>query len=138
MSMESDLRSYVVADGTIMGLISTRMYPQVLPQGVVYPAVRFYRASTDENRVFEGPGGKERARVTIESWAETYAEARSLAAAIRARIDGLAAIIGSGNTRVTSCYLDNEIDASDPEAGVIGTQGAYGVTQDYIIAHTNV
>jgi hypothetical protein len=138
MTVESDLRTYLIADTTVQGIIGTRMYPRVLPQGVTYPAIRYYLASVVENRSLSGPGGKERARLTVDSYAETYSQAKALAKAVKARINGLAASVGTGPTTITSVHLDQEFDINEPEAGEVGTAGVFGVHQDFIVAHTNV
>lgn len=136
MSFEGDLRTYILQDATVLGLIAARMYARVLPQNVIYPASSYYLASVVENRSLSGPGGKERARFSVTSWATTYGGAKALAKAIKARINGLSATIGS--TKITHVHLENEMDANEEEAGEIGSSGVYGVMQDFIVAHHNV
>lgn len=139
MSVETDLKTYVLDNGDIAALIAARMYPRVLPQNVTYPAVSYDLVSVVENRDLSGPGGKERSRITIKSWSENYLQAKALAKLINARINpqgGLRVTVGS--TRITSVRKDNEFDVNEADAGEIGTAGVFGVMQDFIVAHHNV
>lgn len=138
-SIENDLCAYILADAVIADLIGVRLYPLVLPQPVTYPAASYYLVSVVESRDLSGPAGKERARITINSWAVTYAQAKAVARAMSARVNpqgGLSLTVGA--TRITSTRKENERDVFEDEAGSVGATGIYGVTQDFIIAHHNV
>jgi len=136
VSVETDLRGYILLDETVMSLVGNRMYARVLPQNVVYPAISYYLASVVENRDLSGPGGKERARITINCWSESYVQTKVLAKAVKVRINGFAGTIGT--TKVTHVHLENEMDVNEEEAGEVGSSGVYGVLHDFIVAHHNV
>ncbi len=127
MSIETELRAWLLADTTIAGLIDTRMYPQYLPQKVTYPAISYATASRVSSRQLSGPAGRARPRITVNSWAETYLEAKALAEAVRKRLDGFAGRWGSFS--VGSVALDNAFDQYESEAE------AHRIFQDYIVSH---
>jgi hypothetical protein len=71
-------------------------------------------------------------RVTINSWAENYADVRALAEAVRLRIEGpLGAVGQSPGEVIDDVKLDNEIDFFEPEGATVGV---YRVAQDYIFS----
>lgn len=127
MSLDSELVSYILADGTVSGLIAARCYPGKLPQSPAYPAIVYQRIDTPRLHELAGPGGMAHPRFQFSCWATTHAAARTLADALRARLNtgpmALATIRGS-------CRLDNEFDDWDD------TVEKWRVVQDYIILHT--
>jgi len=127
MSLESELRTRLAADGTISGLVSTRIYPLKLPQNPTYPAIVFRRISGPRLRHITGASGRGDGRIQIDSWATTYTGAQTLAAAVRASLHGY---IGLLTTLKVAITLANEIDDYDEDAE------KYRVIQDYTLAHT--
>jgi hypothetical protein len=63
----------------------------------------------------------------IESWAETYSEAKSLAVAIREVLDGYSGT--AAGTKIWSCLIDSERDMYESEISV------YRTIMDYFIWH---
>lgn len=129
--MLSELRSYLLADPAVTALVGQRMHPESLPQNVTYPALSFAQVSAVRERDLCGPAGFAHPRVTINSWAETYAVAHQLATAVRQALDGFhgEAFVPAG-VRIGSVRIDNELDGDEPEIGL------YRVLQDYIISHS--
>lgn len=88
--MEADLYSAMANDATVGGLVggtgsSARVYPMILPQGSVLPAVTYQ--VIDKPRIdtasLSGHNARVRARVQVDCWAGTYAQVKSLADATR-------------------------------------------------------
>lgn len=120
-----DLRTFLIADATITGLVVQRVYPNALPQNPTYPAITYNQVSGVRVRNLKGPSGTAQPRISINAWASTYLGARSLADAIRQRIDGYSGLMGS--TVVGNVILDNEIDFFEDQVLV------HRVLQDYFI-----
>jgi hypothetical protein len=125
MSLETALRSYVLADVAIAAAVGVRMYPRRLPQGPTLPALVYQRVDTRRLHDFDGPDGLPRARVQIAAWASNVAGAWELANAVRARLDGYRG--AWGDVTIGSCLCVGERDIDDPETG------RAGVAQDYHI-----
>jgi len=125
-----DLTAYLKADATITAAVSGRVFPNVVPQGTAFPAISYNQVSGVRlSDVTDGPTGRAMPRITINSWATKYLAARSLADAVRLRLNGVTGTIGSmTGVRVT---LDNEFDSFEEEAG---TGGVHRVLQDYIVS----
>ena len=129
-----ELRSYLLADSTVGAAVAGRMFPVVLPQNTLYPALSYQQVSGIRDWTLCGPTDWARIRVTINVWAKTYDEAHSLADAVRNRLQGVAVTLDdSPLAEVGSIRLDNEFDSPfETEAGI---EGVYRVVQDYIVSH---
>lgn len=129
MTIETEIRTRLAADGTIAGLVGTRIYAVRLPQDPSYPAIIYSRVSGVRLHNLDGPAGRAMPRLSIDCWSETYVGAQALAAAVRASLDGFN---GSLATLKAVILIENEIDLFDADAG---QEGAYRIVQDYIVNH---
>ncbi len=85
--MEIAVRAHLINDPDVKALVDTRIYPDVLPQGVVYPAIRYHRIDTPRVYTKGGYAGLSRPRLQIDCYATTYVAVRNLAAAVRAAME---------------------------------------------------
>lgn len=127
MTIESELRAFVLADGTVSGLIAGRFYPVIAPQGTAKPYATYQRISGPRLRNLDGPAGRAMPRIQIDAWAIDYAGAVALAGAIRSRIDGHNGLL---TTIRATVQIENERDDYDEQANL------HRVSQDYLINHT--
>jgi hypothetical protein len=94
--MESDLNALLRADagvGAIVGAGSAaRVYPIILPQAGTFPAVTYQRISTPRivTATLGGQNARVKCRMQLDCWAETFAQAKALAAAVRSAMLGAA------------------------------------------------
>jgi hypothetical protein len=77
------IRTLTLADGTVSGLVSTRMHSDVLPQRASLPAITYSVVDTLPNEHLAGIAALSRARIQIDCYAATRAAANSLADAVR-------------------------------------------------------
>ena len=125
--MEAAARAILLADGTVAGLVSTRIYPGKLPQIPTLPAVTYSRVDGPRVQSLVGSSGLAHPRLQIDCWAETYAGVKTLANAVRGAIDGYSGTISG--TRVGGVLIDDEQDVYEPNVEF------YRVSQDYIVWH---
>jgi len=113
-----ETRVYLVltSDVTIKNRVHTRIYPVVMPQDVLLPAVSYQRVSSDPVNILEGFTKLENAHVVINAWARNYDEAKILSAEIHTAMDAAS---------LFRCILTNELDGYDPDISL------YVVSQDY-------
>jgi hypothetical protein len=110
MVPESVLRTVILEDVTVAGLIDTRFYP-VLPQHPTLPACTYYRVSHTVPDEIPFPT----ARIQVTCWAESRDDARALAEAVR--------LAGSGfkgdrhGMTVKYAKHENDLDLRDPQTG---------------------
>lgn len=125
MSLETALRTYVLADAAVAAAVGARMYPRRLPQGPTLPALAYQRIDTRRLHDLDGPDGLPRARVQIAAWAANVQAATDAAAAVRERLDGFKG--AWGDVQIGACLCVAERDLDDPETG------RSAVVQDYMI-----
>jgi len=102
--MEAAVRAHLIADSAVAALAGTRIYPNVLPQGVAYPAIRYQRIDTPRVYTKGGYTGLSRPRLQIDCYAPTKKAAADLAAAVRTAME-----------RYPRAVCENESDGYEPE-----------------------
>lgn len=86
--MEEALRAYLLAATSVAALAAARVDWGLRPQGKVLPAVVLSAPDDRDDIVHDGPSGLVMTRVQIDCWARTAGEAKRLARAIRALLNG--------------------------------------------------
>lgn len=118
MSVASDLRSFLLADATLTGLVGLRVHPAILPQSGPFPAITYQWTSGTRYQTSDGPVGLSRPRIQLDCWAETYLQAEAVFEALRRRLDGFVGVMGgSPGTPVQGVFFESERDGPyEPEA----------------------
>jgi hypothetical protein len=101
----------------LKGLVSNRCYPLLMPQNPSYPSIIYTRISSTPENTLNGGATIDLVRFQIDSYAETYSAARTLAASVRTAMEA-AAFKG---------LLQTDQDFLEPDVTV------YRVTQDYYV-----
>lgn len=112
MTVGTLLHDALVNNAGIGAIVSTRVYPIKLPQKPTYEAITYQRIS---NTAQNGSTNIRESRWQIDCWAETYAEAHTLANAVKAGLEEYR------NTNIKQAYIVNEIDDYDDDAKVYRT-----------------
>lgn len=122
-ALEEALRTRLLADGTVSGLVGTRVFPLVVPQGQALPAIAYQRISGIREHTHEGASGLARPRLQYACVATSFTTARGVADAVRKSLDGFAGVIGS--VTVQNIMIQNQIDnynlSADDEASSFTT-----------------
>ena len=127
------IRTRLLSVSAVTNLVSTRIYPLTLPQGVTMPAVRYQRISGNSDPHIGGTTGTATARLQFDIFATTYAAAESLRDAIREAIDQYTGT--SSGVVIHSCNATNHLDLFDePVHG--DAVGLYQMVSDYEIIHS--
>jgi hypothetical protein len=122
--IEHEIRARLLADATVSGLITSRMYPQRLPQKPTLPALVYSRISrSGEIATADGPDGLPMLRLQIDCWDRTNDGAKELAAAVRAVLNGGRWPLDG----IQSVFQAGERDLSEDEVQ------EYRVSQDYLV-----
>lgn len=125
MSIEAALYSKLTGDATLSGLMSSRWYPLWLPQDPTLPAGVYRRVTTSQDMAHDGAIDIEWLRMQLDIYAESFADVREVANAVRDCINGFSGTVDS--TKVWSVIFDNEVDDWTDLTEV------YRITQDYHI-----
>lgn len=113
---EVGLTSYLLADAAIVALVFDRISPVMTFQTGTNPRIVYQRISSPRWHALTGPMQATQARFQIECYADTYAQAKELANAVRERMDGYRGFMGG--TYVMSCLLQDERDDVSIDPGV--------------------
>jgi hypothetical protein len=106
--IEAAVYAVLTGDVTLSALVGGRVYPQPIPQEAALPAVAYQRISTRRVRSHSGPSGLARPRVQVTASANSYAQAKAVAAAVRGALDGLRATVAG--VEVQGAWLDGDVD----------------------------
>ena len=85
--LETLVYSTLTGNSSVAAIVSTRVYPLILPQGCDLPAITYERISTEYISTLSGFAGMERVRMQIDVLAESYSAAKSLSASVITAMD---------------------------------------------------
>lgn len=114
MDASSAVYNDLSSDPTVIGLVSTRIYPRMIPQDASLPAIAYMITSDPREHNHQGERSK-RTRVQIICVGRTYAEAHAVANAVESRFDGKRSF---GN-RSAAVFVENKFDRSEIGPGVL-------------------
>jgi len=87
-SPEQVLKRRIEATPVLARLLGYRTYPVLAPMSASLPFVTYQRALIERQQTLSVPTGVPRVSVEISTYAVTYEEAREVADALRAALDG--------------------------------------------------
>ena len=96
MATDTDLRTYVVADGTVSA-ITTRYYQNTVPEGAELPFIWCRRSRMQRREMLDAVRDIEAEFFDIECVSDDLDDAISLADAVRDRLEGTSGTVGSGS-----------------------------------------
>jgi len=131
MSLEGAIYTLLAADGTVSGIVSTRIHNIYLPEGVSIPAIVFSQISGVPDYSCDGATGQRASRYQITSWARTPVLARTLAAAVDSVFSGYFGT--SDSTVFQAAFVGTIYDI--PSLSVAEQQDRYGKAVD-VTFHT--
>jgi len=87
--IDEALRSLLIADGTVNGLVGSRIYPLIAPRTATLPLVIFQRISAvrDASHTSTSGAGLVEATYQFAGLAPTYSAAKTLTEAVRDALD---------------------------------------------------
>ncbi|HON69155.1 MAG TPA: DUF3168 domain-containing protein [Phycisphaerae bacterium] len=106
MAVEVDMRTALTTDVTVAGLVGTRIFPGIAPQDAALPHIIYQRIAGGPLQASGGPMSTINANYVFICRDKTYAGVKTLAAAVRAVLDGWDNT--SGTPAVSSCRLEDE------------------------------
>ena len=136
LTPEEALRVTALADGTVSGLISTQFYPAQASASADEPFVLYTRVSSNYEDFLDGVDADAAGscNVQLDIFGSGYDNARTVADALRAALNGYSGTVtsGSDSLAVNRIRLVNENDEFDnPENG--RGAGTFRIAQDYEI-----
>lgn len=127
-SPEAVLRAALVANNAVTTLIGTRVYPVLAPASASLPFVTWRRVAVRRQQTLAAPMGMPVTSIEYSIFGTTYEQAREVADAMRAVLDGYGGT--SNNTEVKQTSLEQESDDFVTLGGA-ELPPAYQITQQY-------
>ena len=125
-TIEEAIRDILVTDNGVKA-ITTRVYPGYVPQDPTYPLIVYMKVTGERDHHVQGPSGFAHPRFQVEAWAETYAAAKALANAIRAKLDGYTGT--TGTVKIRSTLIESEQDIYE------SALPCHRISMDFIVWH---
>ena len=126
MSLETGLRAALIADAGVTAIVSSRIYPEIMPHDVTYPAISYQRISTVRSQFLTGVDDHTQIRIQIDCWDDSYSGVKSLAAAVKSAIDGVREL---GSEAGLWCFMESMSDLSQFD----GDREDRRVSMDFIV-----
>lgn len=125
--LEEALFAYLSTYGSLTALVSTRIYPLILPQSPTYPVITYQRIDGPREHGLTAEHEMAHPRIQVDSWGKTYASVKAVATEAREALERWAD--ESSNPVVLDSFLDNDEDSYEPDTGL------HRIRQDWIIWH---
>ena len=133
MSLEKGIRAILIADGTVNGLVSSRIFPQRRPTGTTLPALTYQTVYQEITEALATQTGLRRSRVSIECTDNTYGDTKTLRNAVTSAL-----IDYSGTTSgeiIDSVRLEAAVDIDEDLEPASGSVGVFRTILDFIVFH---
>lgn len=111
----------------LTSLVSTRIYPDLMPQSPTLPAVTYQMISNVEEERHRGQTGDARPRFQLTCWASTALAAAAVATQVRLAVMAMAGTIEG--IVISGVWLSGESRGYEPD-----TQ-RYFAARDFLISH---
>ncbi|RPI63876.1 MAG: DUF3168 domain-containing protein [Planctomycetaceae bacterium] len=127
-TIDDAIYQILTTNSGVVALASNRVYPNVLPQGVTYPAISFQIISETPEYSHEGDSNLNLARVQFDCYATTQTGVRAVADALRSALTGLRTTVD--NVRIGSSFLVNTLSNYEDALRV------YRMTRDFMMTYS--
>ena len=134
--IQEDLRQYLIADASVLALVSTRIYPDVLPQGQSNDSIVLETISSNTDGTIGGTIVSVGTRISVRCYSSTKKQASVIAKTIR--ID--AGLEQLANTTMNGRWIQH-VECEDAITGQEelpidgGSYSRYVAVQDYRVVH---
>lgn len=104
--INSDIYTFLSGIPALVAYCDDRIYPTLIPQGAIYPAVRFNRDDDGGFKDFDGQGGTIQTGLQLDFLARTLTEADAMAAEVVTALKNYSGAFGTRS--LTSVFLESE------------------------------
>ena len=125
MNIRVGIRTALLADTTVAGLIRTRAYYKQLPQNPTYPALTLEQISGDPLNTVSSVPALSWVRIRVNAWGKTYYDADTLGTAVEDALNG--ETFSLTGLSIGSIVADGMRDFYEPQVS------AHYMTQDFRI-----
>lgn len=117
MAIEANLRALLLADGTIAGLVGSKIYPAPLESARPAPCITYFRIDTPGQYTHDGGRNPVHPRIQFDLWGTNYPNTIALYNAFIVVLGGYSGIAGSGGSaaNVQAAFIADARDDYDPD-----------------------
>lgn len=126
---EDGLYTFLSAQSNITAIVADRIYPVTLPQDPVLPAIVFTNMGTYPVAMLSSRPVLDRSKVQFDCYAPALRDAKLIADAIRASLEGYVGAMGAITARAAFCETHSVDDFDD-------VPGDFRVMSEFEIWHT--
>jgi len=131
--VEEGLTQKLLNESGVFDEVGNSIFPEIAPHGTAAPYIVMSKVSGTHEHVLGGTAGLVFNRIQLDMWSDTIRGSRIIADEVRKAIDGYSGVMG--NPFAQHCIMEDE--GTEVEFGEKNRdQRAFGVRQDYIIAHS--
>jgi hypothetical protein len=124
-TIDENLRAYLAADSTVRKLVGGRIHENHVPQPYVGDYIWFAFAGGESERTLSGDSAALfRVRFDLECIARSISQARRIAAAVFAALEGYARGATFGDTTLQGIFVEEQPDEYLPR-GVLADSGLH-------------
>lgn len=115
MRVEQGMVAALVADATVGSVAGDRIYHMQAPQEATTPYVTYQRVGTGRSTILDGVDTLTDVRVQVNCWADSTADVKALADAVRGVLDDVKGDLGGLSPRVQVQFgrFESEYDLID-------------------------
>lgn len=125
--------NYLTSVPAVSCLIGNRYYPHQVPrENTTWPAVTYYRSSTEHHHLLAGSAGWAMADVALDVWSPSYADTYTTAETLRMALQGFSGWWGC--VQIGGIWLDGEDDTGPEKPGDGSGTWWYSRSLDFRIA----
>jgi putative heme degradation protein len=121
------IRTRLTSVSAVTALVSTRIYPNVLPQSPTLPALVYQRIDEQRETAMSADPGVVRARMQVSAWATTFGAARNAAEEVRKALQRYRGTPSGSGTEVLDVFIE---DVRDMDAELVDGALLYRVDVD--------
>ncbi len=102
----TSVRTFLLTDATVLAAVGSRIYPDYLPEGAAFPAIRLVLIASSAEPHMTNVSACSTMLMQIDVGSDTRLEANSIAETIRMLLSGYRGAMGSLDVR--SCYVHRQ------------------------------
>jgi len=130
MLIDEALITHLLAQTAITALVGRKIYPVIAPQNVVAPYIVVFKVDGPRDHSHDGASHLANPRFQLSVFSTTYSEAKAIAAALQAALEGYTGTMGgAGGVAVNGVFYENETDLYEPDTKL------YHIAVDYKMWH---
>lgn len=127
MAIEEALYTRLTGHAGTAALVSTRVYPNVLPQRATLPAITYRRVSGTREHAMGADPENVNSRVQVDCWASSYSGVKALYAQVFDALTRYRATVGA--EQIDDIFAGVPLDLYEPEKEL------HRVSTDFLIWH---